>query len=442
MIQPSEKQRLALHYLEHCPEVEQVLYGGAAFGGKSFLGCYWQIYRRILYPNTRGLIGRAQLKTLKLTTLQTFWKVWQDHWSQVFEDITLNYNEQKSVIYFSNGSEIYLKDIAYYPSDPDYHSLGSLEITDAFIDEGGETVEKAINIIFSRIRYNLINNKPAMLIASNPANNWLKWSFVMDSENQPIVLPEYRKYIQAKPNDNPDKAAVDRYVQTLNKLPLYDRLRLLEGDWSINENDAPFFHSFNADLHIAQTTINKIEPLYLSFDFNINPTTVVIGQKIIGKPLYVHKVIQVKGGTEKLCEEIEWVTMHPGGLIVTGDHSGNTGNTAAGMLQGGVYNTDFNIIKEKLRLTDYDFINTKKANPKHELSRRLCNYVFETSKMHIDPSCKVLIQDLNIAQVTDKGKLRKDREVFKMDACDAFRYLINAWFTNGFADVRDYNEFL
>ena len=442
MIKPSEKQRLALHYLEHEPEVEQVLYGGAAFGGKSFLGCYWQIYRRIFYPGSRGLIGRAQLKTLKLTTLQTFWKVWQDHWSVVFSDITLNYNEQKSVIYFSNGSEIYLKDIAYYPSDPDYHSLGSLEITDAFIDEGGETVEKAINIIFSRIRYNLINNKPAMLIASNPANNWLKHTFVMDSENQPITLPPFRRYIQAKATDNPDKPAVDRYVQTLEKLPLYDRMRLLDGDWSINENDAPFFYAFNADKHLSNTSINRIEPLYLSFDFNINPTTVVIGQKIIGEPLYIHKVIQVTGGTEKLCDELEWTLLHPGGLIVTGDHSGNTGNTAAGMLQGGVYNTDFNIIKEKLRLTDYDFINTKKANPKHELSRRLCNYVLETSKVNIDLSCKVLIQDMNIAQVTPQGKLRKDRDAFKMDACDAFRYLINAWFVNGFADVRDFNELL
>jgi phage terminase large subunit len=441
MIRPSEKQRKALQYLEHCPETEQVLYGGAAFGGKSFLGCFWQLSRRCMFPETRGVIGRSELKNLKLTTLQTFWKVWDIHFKGIFTDIHLNYNEQKSVIYFSNGSEIYLKDIKYYPSDPDFHSLGSLEITDSFVDEGGESVEKAINIIFSRTRHNLINNKPAMLIASNPANNWLKHNFVMDSNGVPIQLPPYRKYIQAKATDNPDKDAVTRYIKTLERLPLYDRMRLLEGDWSVNENDKPFFHMFNSDNHIGENAVIKSEPLYLSFDFNIKPTTCVIGQKIAGVGLIVHDCVQVEGGTQRLCEQLQHLNTHRAGLIVTGDFSGNTGSTAAGMLEGGVYNTDFNIIKQMLFVSDYDFINTRKANPKHDYSRRVCNFVFERINIKINPNCKVLITDLQIAQVTDAGKLRKDREAFKMDACDAFRYLINAWFTNGFEDIVRFEEF-
>jgi phage terminase large subunit len=441
MIVPSEKQKQTLHYIEHDPKVTQILYGGAAFGGKTLLGCYWQIYRRLYYPGTRGLIGRAELKNLKLTTLKTFFEVWESHWTHLARGITINYNQQESVIYFSNGSEIYLKDIKHYPSDPDFHSLGSLEITDAFIDEGGESTQKAVNIIYSRIRFKLINKKPVVLIASNPANNWLKHDFVMDKNNTPVVLPDFRKYVQAKATDNPDKEKVEIYIETLNKLPLYDRLRLLDGDWSVNENDAPFFHGFNSDKHLIDSyEIDKGETVLLSFDFNINPTTAIAFQKIPGKGVFVFDCVQVKGGTEILCEELEHYIYHPSGVNVTGDFSGNSGSTTAGMLAGGVYNTDFEIIKKKLMLGSFQLINTMKVNPRHEHSRRLCNYVFEKCPIFITKNCTALITDLQIAQATDQGKLRKDRENFKMDAADAFRYGINALFQNGIQDVIKFIE--
>jgi hypothetical protein len=438
MIHLSEKQKEAVFLIEHDPHVTQLLYGGAAFGGKTLLGCYWQIFRRLCFPKTRGLIGRSELKNLKLTTLKTFFEVWDAHWKHVTDD-TITFNQQDHVIYFSNGSEIYLKDTKYYPSDPDFASLGSLEVTDAFIDEAAETTEKAFNIIYSRIRYKLINDKPVILLGSNPANNWLKTSFVMDANNQPITLPEHRAYVRARVDDNPDKERVKIYKSTLEKLPLYDRLRLLDGDWSVNENDSPFFYEYNSDRHIGAIEINKFEPLWLSFDFNIDPTTCVIGQKIDGMGVYVHQCVQLKGGTAYLCEQLEWVKSHPGGIIVTGDHSGNTGNTAAGLVEGGNFNTDFNIIKEYFELTNYDFVNTRKANPRHDFSRRLCNFVFKNVELKINPSCNVLLTDIQIAQVTPQNKLRKDRETFKMDACDAFRYLINAWFPAGFDSVQKFN---
>ena len=65
MIQWTKKHEDALHLLAVDSPVELVLYGGAAGSGKSFLGCAWQIWRRIKYPGTRGLIGRSKLDTLK-----------------------------------------------------------------------------------------------------------------------------------------------------------------------------------------------------------------------------------------------------------------------------------------------------------------------------------------------------------------------------------------
>ena len=124
------KQEHAVWFLKD-NVTEEVLYGGAAGGGKSALGCLWLMEMCLKYPGTRWLMGRSKLKTLKETTLNTF-----------FELATLlklsgqfSYKSAQHVIYWNNGSEIILKDLFHYPADPNFDSLGSLEIKGDFIDE-------------------------------------------------------------------------------------------------------------------------------------------------------------------------------------------------------------------------------------------------------------------------------------------------------------------
>src|SRR5690625_4347385 len=100
-----------------------------------------------------------------------------------------------------NQLYIFLMELAHKPSDEDFSDLGSLELTDAFIDEVSEITEKAFNILNSRIRYKLIDGVPKCLVASNPQNNWLKTTFVSDDQNIPIDLPDYRKFVPALVTD-------------------------------------------------------------------------------------------------------------------------------------------------------------------------------------------------------------------------------------------------
>jgi phage terminase large subunit len=229
---PLTRQSEALKFLSVDSDVETILYGGAAGGGKTMLGCMWQILRRLKYPGTRSLIGRAKLDTLKKTTMNTFFQVAQQIGLKAGEDFA--YNQQSHIIKFSNGSEIILADLFLYPADPQMTDLGGLELTDVFIDEATEITEKAYSIVSSRIRYKLneFGLKPKILLTCNPSKGWIYNQFYLPYKNQ--NLPEHRAFVQALPGDN--LYLPDSYVTSLTRLPEADRKRLLEGDWEFDNS--------------------------------------------------------------------------------------------------------------------------------------------------------------------------------------------------------------
>jgi hypothetical protein len=236
-----QRQVEALMHLATDSPVEQVLYGGGAGGGKTRFGCMWQIQRRLKYAGTRSLIGRSKLDTLKKTTLNTFFETCADF--GLLADKHYNYNGQTNVITFFNGSEIVLKDLFAYPSNPNFDSLGSLEITDYFIDEVAEVTEKAVNIVHSRCRYKLneFNLIPKGFLSCNPSKGWLYNEFYLKYRNN--ELPVHRAFVQALPTDNPHLPQA--YIESLRRLPEYDRKRLLEGNWEFDDDSDKLFATDN-----------------------------------------------------------------------------------------------------------------------------------------------------------------------------------------------------
>jgi hypothetical protein len=228
--------------------VEQILYGGGVYGGKSWLGCYWQILRRLKYPNTRGLIGRAELKKLQLSTMSTFWELCTKMNLTPGKDYA--YNGQLNRITWFNGSETILMDMADTPSDPDFHRFGSLELTDYFLDEAAEISAKAVEILDTRVRYNLVNGRPKGLITCNPTKGWLYNDFWTPYKEG--KLPPHRAFVQALLKDNtivPNEA----YQKKMERLNERDRKRLLDGDWDYDDSPDKLF-DYDAMLQMFNTT--------------------------------------------------------------------------------------------------------------------------------------------------------------------------------------------
>ena len=227
----NNKQTITIDLLEDDIHTEG-LFGGGAGGGKSILGCYWQVKKRLKYPKTRGLIGRAKLKTLKETTLNSFYYVCQQQ--GLISGVHYRVNNQSNEIHLFNGSSIFLKDLFYYPSDPNFDELGSLEITDAFIDECNQITEKAWNITMSRIRYGLDENNliPKILGTCNPSKGYVYNNFYKPSrDNQ---LKDERFFVQSLVTDNPFISK--HYITNLKKLDKASRERLLYGNWDYDED--------------------------------------------------------------------------------------------------------------------------------------------------------------------------------------------------------------
>ena len=212
--------------------VDWVLFGGGRGGAKSFTGSVWQIQRRLRYPGTRGLIGRSKLDTLKKTTLKTFFEVCGLYGLRIDRDVM--FNAQSNVITFSNGSEILLKDLFAYPSDPEFQQLQGLELTDAWVDEAAQVSRRAVEVLSSCFRYRMkeYDLGPKMLLTCNPHKGWLYHEFYVPWRDG--VMSPKRAFVQSLAVENPHLPAT--YLDTLEDLHEIDRQRLKYGIWEYDES--------------------------------------------------------------------------------------------------------------------------------------------------------------------------------------------------------------
>ena len=228
----TNKQELAFEYLND-KETSEILFGGGAGGGKSFFLCSALIAHCLTYKGIRCLLGRASLSSLKSTTLNTLFEVCEQ-WNLITPK-HYKYNGHTNVISFWNGSEIYLKDLFQYPSDKNFDSLGSLELTIGAIDECNQVTEKAKQIVSSRLRYKLDEYGliPKLLLTCNPSKNWTYTDFYRPYKNKELL--KHRKFIQALVDDNENISK--HYKEQLGKLDKLSKERLLFGNWEYDATD-------------------------------------------------------------------------------------------------------------------------------------------------------------------------------------------------------------
>lgn len=223
----------------HDTETIELLYGGAAGGGKSRLLCAWLIEQCGRYPGTRWLLGRSELKALKRTTLVTFFEVCRSLGLKANKDYIYNDNTG-TITWVQGGSEILLYDLGWLPSDPNYDRLGSLELTGGAVDEVGQITFRCWETVRSRIRFRLneYNLTPKLFGSCNPVKAWPYSEFYRPWRDDKL-LP-HRKFVRALPTDN--HFLPPSYIESLKSMKdKAQKERLLFGNWEYDDDPSALF---------------------------------------------------------------------------------------------------------------------------------------------------------------------------------------------------------
>lgn len=237
----NEKQKLVYKYWAD-NTTDQILFGGAKYCGKSFLGCSLIFGDALMYPETHYFIAREYLNDLRKFTLPSVFEVFEA-WGLNHADY-FKYNGQDNIFNLTNGSKVFFLEAKYKPSDPDFHGLGSVQMTRGWAEELGQMHEKAIHNLFltvGRWKNQEYGLKKKMLGTCNPHKGYGYKHYYRPWKEG--TLEDKKKYVPALPQDN--KAGDLDYVESLRTNPSeLDYQRLYLGNW---EYDSDLCKLFNYD---------------------------------------------------------------------------------------------------------------------------------------------------------------------------------------------------
>lgn len=282
-IKATDKQLLAFKVWND-GQVDDLLYGGYAGGGKTMLAGFVLTLTALQSRGSKQFLGRKELKTLMQTSYITLTqKVFPLFGLVNGKDWYLD--GKYNVIHFKDGSLIDLVDLAYQPSDPLYDRLGSTEYTRGWIEEASEVPFRAYDVLKARVgRWkNIELGVSGMLgLSLNPSQDWPYRIFYDPwkkagkpiDPNKPLVSMRVMAngievtrtfvFIPASPGDNPYTAGdYERMLATISDPVL--RARLRDGDWEYaSANDTLFDAATIADLFTNSVQLSS--DLFLTVD--------------------------------------------------------------------------------------------------------------------------------------------------------------------------------
>lgn len=136
----------------------KLLFSGSFGAGKSRVGCEKGYFLSIKYPGNKGLIIRKTFASLRITTMDT----WFRHVCP--KEHIKSYNQETHICELVNGSQILFLGI----DDPE--RLGSLEVGWIFIDEAIELSEADYIMLQGRLRLSSVPFRQ-LFMATNPSSN-------------------------------------------------------------------------------------------------------------------------------------------------------------------------------------------------------------------------------------------------------------------------------
>ena len=301
---------------------QDVLYGGAAGGGKSF-ALLADPLRYCHNPNHRGLLLRRTLD--ELTELISKSK---QLYTKAFPGAT--FRESKSTWVFPSGATIWF---SYLDKDKDVTRYQGQAFNWIAIDEVTQYPTPYVwEYLRSRLRSTdtELSSNLSMRCTANPGGVggwWVKKMYIDQGEPGKCFIPSdlesekllvyppthkkageplyWRKFVPARLTDNPFLMADGQYEAMLLSLPETERKRLLDGDWDVAEGCA--FPEFSKLKHVVEPfEIPTNWPRIRAADYGYaSPSCILWGAIDWDNNIWVYKELYVKHFTaEQLAAKI------------------------------------------------------------------------------------------------------------------------------------------
>lgn len=411
----------------------EVLYGGAAGGGKSY-AMLADPMRYMGHPQFSGLLLRHTTEELR----ELIWKS-QELYPKIIPGIV--WSERKMQWTAPSGARLWM---SYLDRDEDVLRYQGLSFTWIGFDELTQwPTPFAWNYMRSRLRSTATDLPVYMRASTNPGNRghaWVKKLFIdpappgvsfwaTDSETgETMVYPEghskagqplfKRRFIPAKLSDNPYLATTGDYETMLLSLPEHQRKQLLEGNWDIAEGAA--FPEFNRRIHVVEPyNIPSEWPRFRACDYGYGSWSAVLWFAVApDESLVVYRELYV---TKVLAEDLAVMVLQAeaGEKIRYGVLDSSTwakrGDTGPSIAE--------RMIMKGCRWRPADRSAGSRVAGKNEIHRRLQIDEFtEKPRMVVFNTCTQLIADLPTIPLDKSNPEDVDTKVQNDHSYDALRY--------------------
>ena len=223
---------------------KDVLYGGAAGGGKS----YAMLVDPLRYAHKKA--HRALILRRSMPELREMIDKSRELYPQAFPGA--KFKEVEKLWNFPSGAKV---EFGFLERDADvYRYQGQAYSWIGFDEITHLPTEFSWNYLASRLRTTDPEIQTYLRCTANPGgvgSHWVKQRYIEPNENNKSFKGKdglSRKFIPAKLADNPYLDADGVYEQMLKSLPPTQRQQLLEGNWDVAEGAA--FTEFEPDAHV------------------------------------------------------------------------------------------------------------------------------------------------------------------------------------------------
>ena len=270
--EPTPKQRMF-----HASKANEILYGGAAGGGKTKAIVMDALFRCLQYPGITAVVFRRTYQELEDTDIKEALASYPDKLAK--------YNAGRHEFRLMNGSMILFR---HCENEADRFKYSGLEAQAMYFDELTTFTQTIYDFLKTRLRAKkALGVVPVIRSASNPGNighGWVKKMFVdagpyMEIREQKVYSEALHKtkvirtqYIPSLAMENP--YITDDYIFELEQKPEALRKALLNGDWDSFEGQV-FKEFVNDPAHYADKKwthvidpfpIPSYWPRYFGFD--------------------------------------------------------------------------------------------------------------------------------------------------------------------------------